>query len=140
MNQQELKSRIEEIIADNHVGILSTVENNKPYGRYMTFFNKDMTLYTPTSRETHKKEEIDKNGHVHVLLGYQGQGIGDEYVEVTGYARIREDREIIDELWNEELDKWFDGKDDPVLVFLEIKPDSIRLMNSKGDTPQTLDL
>ncbi|PTL38257.1 pyridoxamine 5'-phosphate oxidase family protein [Alkalicoccus saliphilus] len=140
MDQKQVRQRIEEIIDNNAIGILSTVENNKPYARYMTFLNKDKTMYTPTSRETYKVEEIDKNSNVHVLLGYQGEGFGDEYVEVTGTASIRDDKELIEDLWTDELDNWFDGKDDPKLIFLEIKPEYVRLMNGRGEPPHSLDL
>ncbi len=140
MNQDQLKQRIAEIMDENKTGVLSTVENHQPYARYMTFVYKDMTLYTPTNKETYKTEEIEKNKNVHVLLGYQGEGFGDEYVEVTGNAEIRDDKNLIEELWFEDLDNWFEGKDDPKLIFLEIKPERVRLMNGKGDPPQTLDL
>ncbi|SDN86151.1 pyridoxamine 5'-phosphate oxidase family protein [Alkalicoccus daliensis] len=140
MEQQQVKQRIEEIIDDNLIGILSTVENNKPYARYMTFLNKEMTLYTPTSKKTYKTDEIEKNSNVHVLLGYQGEGFGDEYVEVTGKAVIRDDQELIDSLWFDDMNNWFEGKNDPNLVFIEVKPESVRLMNGRGEEPQSLDL
>ncbi|WP_147804705.1 pyridoxamine 5'-phosphate oxidase family protein [Alkalicoccus halolimnae] len=140
MEQQQVKKRIEEIVDKNVIGILSSVENNKPYARYMTFLNEDLTLYTPTSKETYKVEEIEKNANVHVLLGYQGEGFGDEYVEVSGKASIRDDKQLIEDLWIDDLDNWFEGKDDPNLIFLEIKPESIRLMNGRGEPPQSLDL
>ena len=46
---------------DHRTGILSSVENNKPHSRYMTFYNEDLTLYTPTKKDTEKIEEIEKN-------------------------------------------------------------------------------
>lgn len=140
MDQKQVREKIEEIIDKNVIGILSTVENEKPYARYMTFLNKDLTLYTPTSSETYKVEEIDKNSNVHVLLGYQGEGFDDMYVEVTGKASIRDDENLIKDLWIDDMQNWFDGPNDPKLVMLEIKPESIRLMNSTDEPPHTLDL
>ncbi|NRE90520.1 general stress protein, partial [Bacillus subtilis] len=38
------------------------------------------------------------------------------------------------------LERWFDGKDDPNLVILEIEPEDIRLMNAGEKTPVSLEL
>ncbi|MFB5661839.1 pyridoxamine 5'-phosphate oxidase family protein [Alteribacillus sp. HJP-4] len=138
MNQSELKEKVVQILDEHKIGVLATVEGNKPHSRYMTFFNDDFTLHTPTSKETHKAEEIEKNPHVHILLGYDGEGFGDAFVEVAGRASIREDDQIKEKIWNNDMGKWLDGPDDPEYVVLEIEPESIRLMNKKGEPPQEL--
>lgn len=140
MNQQQLKEKIVQVIDENKVGILATVKGNKPHSRYMTFFNDNLTLYTPTNKETHKAEEVEENPNVHILLGYQGEGLDDEFVEVSGKVTIRDDQNLKEELWNERMGKWLDGPNDPEYVVLEIKPDHIRLMNSEGNPPLDLDL
>ncbi|REJ06445.1 pyridoxamine 5'-phosphate oxidase family protein [Halobacillus trueperi] len=141
MNQEELKKKIHEVMDQHKVGTLATVKNNKPHSRYMTFWNDDeFTFYTPTNRETHKADEIEANPHVHILLGYEGEGYGDSYLEVEGQAKIREDQEIKDKLWNDHMDRWFDGKDDPEYVVLEIMPENIRYMNQGQETPERLDM
>ena len=71
MSDQDLKNKVLEIISDHRTGVLSSVENNKPHSRYMTFYNEDLTLYTPTKLDTEKVEEIEKNPSVSVLLGYE---------------------------------------------------------------------
>lgn len=140
MNQQELRDKILGILDDNKVGTLATVKNNKPHSRYMTFFNESLTLYTPTNKETHKTEEIEENPNVHILLGYDGEGVGDTFVEIEGKASIRDDDEMKHKLWNDHLKPWFEGPDDPEYIVLEIKPSKITLMNSKDNSPQTLEL
>ncbi|WP_026692282.1 pyridoxamine 5'-phosphate oxidase family protein [Peribacillus kribbensis] len=140
MSQEELKSTVIEILENNKVGTLATVKNDKPHSRYMTFFNENLKLYTATDKDTHKAEEIEKNPYVHILLGYQGDGYGDSYVEVEGKAYIREDQEIKDKLWNDHMKPWFKGKDDPDYIVLEITPSAVRLMNAKENSPQTLEL
>lgn len=69
MDQQQLKEKIIEVIDANKVGTLATVKGSRPHSRYMTFFNDNLTLYTPTNKETHKAEEVDENPNVHILLG-----------------------------------------------------------------------
>ncbi|WP_409291917.1 pyridoxamine 5'-phosphate oxidase family protein [Peribacillus sp. SCS-37] len=140
MNQEELKSKVMELLENNKIGTLATVQDGRPHSRYMTFFNEDLTLYTPTSKETSKTDEIENNPYVHILLGYNGEGYGDAYLEIEGKASVSSKESLKDELWKENFENWFDGKDDPDYVVLEIKPESVRLMNIKDKDPQTLKL
>ncbi|AOC57758.1 MULTISPECIES: pyridoxamine 5'-phosphate oxidase family protein [Bacillus] len=140
MSQEELKQKVLNLLDEQKVGTLATVEQDKPHTRYMTFFHEGLTLYTPTSKETHKADEIEKNPNVHILIGYSGEGFGDTYAEIAGTATLTDDPELIDRLWSEEMEKWFKGKDDPNLVILKIDPTSIRYMNEGSRTPAELSL
>lgn len=140
MSQEELKQKVLNLLDEQKVGTLATVEQDKPHTRYMTFFHEGLTLYTPTSKETHKADEIEKNPNVHILIGYSGEGFGDTYAEIAGTATLTDDPELIDRLWSEEMEKWFKGKDDPNLVILKIDPTSIRYMNEGSRTPAELTL
>ncbi|WP_449376714.1 pyridoxamine 5'-phosphate oxidase family protein [Bacillus safensis] len=140
MSQEELKQKVLNLLDEQKVGTLATVEQDKPHTRYMTFFHEGLTLYTPTSKETHKAEEIEKNPNVHILIGYSGEGFGDTYAEIAGTAGLTDDRELIDRLWSDEMEKWFKGKEDPNLVILKIEPTSIRYMNEGSRTPAELSL
>lgn len=140
MNQQELKEAALKILNDSYVGVLATVTENKPHSRYMTFFNKDFTLYTATSKKTQKVDEIEENPHAHILLGYEGEGFGDTFLEIEGEMSEHDDRSVLKDLWNDHLSGWFSGPDDPNLVILSIKPDRMRLMNKKGQEPQDINL
>ncbi|MCC9089783.1 MULTISPECIES: pyridoxamine 5'-phosphate oxidase family protein [Bacillus] len=140
MSQEELKQKVLNLLDEQKVGTLATVEQNQPHTRYMTFFHEGLTLYTPTSKETHKADEIEKNPNVHILIGYTGEGFGDTYVEIAGTATLTDDPELVDRLWSNEMEKWFKGKGDPNLVILKIEPTSIRYMNEGSGTPAELSL
>ena len=68
---EDLKEKVKRIISDHRTGILSSVEDNKPHSRYMTFYSDDLTLYTPTKLDAEKVDEIKNNPAVSVLLGYE---------------------------------------------------------------------
>ena len=141
MNQEELKQHIKEILKDHKVGTLATVKNNKPHSRFMTFWNdENLTLFTPTSNETYKAGEIEENPFVHIIIGYEGNGPGDSFLEIQGQAQIRSDEQIRDWIWNDEMERWFSSKDDEELIVLEIFPETIRLMNDSKETPEQLDM
>ncbi|MCK1992735.1 pyridoxamine 5'-phosphate oxidase family protein [Peribacillus muralis] len=140
MSQNQLKEKVLNVIGDSKIGVLSSVENNKPHSRYMTFFNDELTFYTPTSAKTEKIDEIEKNHNVHILIGYENEGLGDSYLEISGTSIINDSQELKDKLWNKSFEQWFEGPKDPNYVFLQIKPESIRLMNNNGEPPQELSL
>ncbi|MFE5427788.1 MULTISPECIES: pyridoxamine 5'-phosphate oxidase family protein [Bacillaceae] len=140
MSQNQLKEKVLNIIRDHKIGVLSTVENNKPHSRYMTFLNDELTLYTPTSGKTEKIDEIEKNPNVHILIGYDNEGLGDSYLEISGTSKINDSQDLKDKLWNESFEDWFEGPKDPNYLILQIKPESIRLMNNNGEPPQELSL
>ncbi|MGM0896769.1 MAG: pyridoxamine 5'-phosphate oxidase family protein [Bacillota bacterium] len=140
MAQEELKQQALKILEDSMIGTLATIKDNKPHSRYMTFFNDEFTLYTATSKQTQKVDELEKNPNAHILLGYEGEGVGDSFLEIEGQMSLRDDRELIDKVWNEHLNGWFDGPEDPNLIILAITPTRVRLMNRKGKDPQTIEL
>ncbi|MBU8878993.1 pyridoxamine 5'-phosphate oxidase family protein [Bacillus sp. FJAT-29790] len=138
MSQQDLKKQVMKIISDHRMGVLSTVENNKPHSRYMTFYNEDLTLYSPTKMDTEKIVEIEKNPFVSVLLGYEEKGQSDTYVEISGTSTINKSQDLKVKFWDESFNKWFDGPEDPNYVFLQIQPETVRILNNQGEPPQEL--
>ncbi|MEI2357468.1 pyridoxamine 5'-phosphate oxidase family protein [Mesobacillus zeae] len=134
-----LKQKVLSVLEGNRVGSLATIKNNKPHSRYMTFLNEGLTLYTPTTKDTYKTEEIETNPNVHILLGYFGEGMGDAFVEIQGTAEIKEDKDLKSRIWNEHMEKWIKSPDDPDYIVLKIQAETIRLMNDQ-DAPKTLNL
>jgi general stress protein 26 len=128
------------ILNDNMIGTMATVQQNKPHSRYMTFFNEDFILYTATSKQTHKVEELQKNPNTHILIGYDGKGFGDSFLEIEGTVIESDDESLKEKVWNKALKGWFDGPEDPSLLILKITPTQIRVMNNKGDEPQIVQL
>ncbi|USK35231.1 pyridoxamine 5'-phosphate oxidase family protein [Bacillus sp. F19] len=140
MDKQKLNKEVLDILKKHKVGTLATVVDNKPHSRYMTFFNDELMLYTPTNKNTHKAEEIDENPNVHILIGYEGEGYGDSYIEFEGKASISEDQKLKEKIWNDHMKNWFEGPNDPNYIVLAIKPHKIRLMNSEHESPQILEV
>lgn len=134
------KDTVKKILDESMVGTMATVDSNKPYSRYMTFMNEDLTLYTATNKKTDKVDELQDNPYTHILIGYDGEGFGDAYVEYSGKVSISSDKKLKENIWNDHMKLWFDGPDDPDLVILKIEPEAIRLMNKKGEPPQDVSL
>lgn len=132
MQNNHLQQEVLQIIDQDHVGVLSTMQGNKPHARYMMFFHDELQLYTATNKKTHKVEEIEKNPNVHVLLGYDQEG--DKYIELQGKATIVEDQTLKEKYWHEELTPWLDGPTDPQYCLLRIEPEHIELVRGNNET------
>ena len=133
------KELAQKILKNSLIGTMATIEQNKPHSRYMTFFNDDFILYSATSKKTHKVEEIQKNPNTHILLGYEGKGFGDSFLEIEGTVEEHDDMSMKEKVWNVALKGWFDGPEDPNLIILKITPTQIRVMNTKGEEPQIVE-
>ncbi|WP_087973788.1 pyridoxamine 5'-phosphate oxidase family protein [Oceanobacillus rekensis] len=138
MSQEEIKSTVEKIFKESPVGTMATVKGNKPHSRYMMFFHRDLKLYTATNKNTDKTDEIEDNPYTHILIGYEGEGFGDEYVEYQGKVSFNNSDELKKELWNDDMKLYFEGPEDPEFTVLEIEPTDIRLMNKKGKPSKEL--
>lgn len=140
MEQNELQHVAEDILTNHQIGTLASVKNDKPFSRYMTFFHEGYTLYTATDKHTHKVDDLSHNPNVHVLLGYTYDGTTDAYLEIEGKASIEDNKDTKQKIWNEKLEPWFNGPEDPNYTVLKIDPSEIRLMNTKEEEAQVLDL
>ncbi|BAQ08678.1 pyridoxamine 5'-phosphate oxidase family protein [Sporosarcina sp. FSL W7-1349] len=136
----DAKETARKILDESHIGTMATVQQNKPHSRYMTFFNDGFTLYTVTSKKTEKVDELEQNPHTHILIGYEGDGFGDAFLEIQGTVEISQGENMIDKVWNEYMEVWFEGPNDPNLVILKITPEAIRVMNKKGEPPQDVQI
>ncbi|MFD1929166.1 pyridoxamine 5'-phosphate oxidase family protein [Sporosarcina siberiensis] len=128
------------ILKESFVGTMATIQQNKPNSRYMTFFSDEFTLYTATSKQTEKVDELEENPHTHVLIGYEGKGMGDDYLDIEGTVSLTDDQELKKKIWNDHMKPWFSGPDDPDLIILKITPDSVRLINKKGKPPTEIEI
>lgn len=137
-NRELLKEKVLKLISKHKNGVLSTVENNKPHSRYMTFYNENLTLFTPTKLNQEKIEEIEKNNAVSVLLGYEGNGQSDEYVEISGVAKINKSQDLKMKFWEESFKQWFEGPDDPNYILIQIQPKIVRILNTHDGPSEEL--
>lgn len=124
-------SRVFDVISKDDVGVLSTVQDNKPHARYMMFFHDHNNLYTATNKHTHKVEEISKNPNVHVLLGYTKEK--DAYIELQGVASVVTDDSLKNKYWSDKLKPWLEGPEDPNFCLLQIEPKQIELIQGNKE-------
>ncbi len=80
-------------------------------------------------------DESSHNSHIRAdnkIHLFYGGGTDMEFLNVFGEAEIIRDRSIIHELYGSADDTWFDGKDDPKVTALMIKPLDVHYWDTKN--------
>jgi general stress protein 26 len=106
-NDDEMRIKVREMIQDIQVAMMVTTDaNGHLHGRPMRAQKPDVdgkTLWFFTRDDSPKIAELE--GDRHVLLGYSDPK-GQDFVSVSGTARVVRDKAKNKELWTEDLRTW----------------------------------
>ena len=83
--------------------------------------DEDGTLWFLSASDSDKNVELQRDPRV--TLAFQNQSKY-EYLQLSGRAGIHRDRALIDKLWTKFAESWFDGKDDPRITVISVRPES----------------
>lgn len=64
-------------------------------------------------------QNITKDANLHLIYANKGDM---QFLNVYGTATVTTDKKIIDELYGKADDTWFEGKDDPNITAISVKP------------------
>lgn len=108
------------LIKDINIAMVTTVDRgvlrSRPMATQKTDF--DGVLWFFTSRQTHKAEEIEKDGRVNVSYSDPDDN---RYVSLSGTAEMIDERAKFEELWSPTFLAWFPkGLEDPNLILLKV--------------------
>jgi len=88
---------------------------------------EDGSLWFLTGIDTAKTFEVARRPEIIAVMQSASS-----YLSVMGAAEIFSDREHIRRIWKESFRVWFDGKDDPNIVLIRLRPISAEYWNSTG--------
>ena len=120
-----------EMIEDFKNCMLTTRDGGKLRSRPMApRVSKDRSqILFITDRTSHKVDEIETDPQVAATFSKQ-----DEWVSVSGRARISSDRALIDEIWDAAAEAWMpQGKDGPNVAVFVIDPDQAEIWDVKAN-------
>lgn len=123
---QQAVEKIQELIekAETCFFVTCTTLNNARNSRPMSVQKADDAgnIWFLSAKDSKKNMEISVNSDV--TLYFQGSPHAD-FLELSGVARISDDRAKIEELWNPTLKAWFtEGIDDPRISVIQVIPDN----------------
>jgi len=115
--------KLQDIAKDARTSMLHTNLNAFPNScRPMSLQTADEegNLWYLSSSESSQNEEIAKDSRVQVTFQNNSNY---EYLVVHGHAEILKDKATIDKYWTEFANAWFDGKEDPRVTVIKVKPE-----------------
>lgn len=90
--------------------------------------------FLSNKNSTHNKN-IMEDAHLHLIYS----DISDmQFLNVFGTATITTDRQVVDELYGKADDTWFEGKDDPNITAISVKPTEAFYWDPKNNKLVTL--
>jgi general stress protein 26 len=92
-------------------------------------------IYFLTDIRSHKDDEVEINDNVCLTFADNG---GWRFVSVTGTANVLDDRSKVHELWSPENKAFWDGKDDPNIRVLKVRPSQAEFWDSPGKIVATV--
>lgn len=114
--------KVWDLIEEKNICMLVTRDDGVMRARPMAASPRrsEHTIWFITDRRNHKDEEI--RTHPEVCMTFQDER-GNNYVSVSGTARMVEDRAKLEKLWNPAVDAWFEGgPDDPRATLIAVEP------------------
>jgi general stress protein 26 len=134
--REEGLQRVREMVKDIDFCMLTTIdEEGDLHSRPMSANgeidpNGDLWFFTGVS--SHKVSEVASSPKVNVSFA---DPKNQQYVSLTGVAKIVRDRKKIEELWKPEFKMWFPkGKDDPEIALLRISLEKAEYWDSPSST------
>lgn len=100
--------------------------NSRPMG--IQECDEQGNLWFISSKESHKNFQIENDNDVQL---YFMNNSNSEYLSITGNAFIYDDRATIEDKWSEMANAWFDGKEDPDVSIIRVRPTEIYYWDTK---------
>lgn len=86
--------------------------------------------FLSNKNSTHN-ENLLSNPNLHLIYSNKSDM---QFLNIYGMATITTDRAIIDELYSKSDDTWFEGKDDPNVTAISVKPTEAYYWDPKSNT------
>lgn len=121
LTDEEAIEKIKEF-AEGKMCLFCTVANGKIISRPMSTAqveaNGDIWFFSP--KDSDKNRQLQQHNEVYLMYM---EAKKQHYLTLNCTAEIVQDKAKVDELWNGWLNAWFDGKDDPNITLLRVRPE-----------------
>lgn len=91
--------------------------------------DEEGNLWFISSKESNKNMEILQDNQVQLYFMNNGDY---EYLSILGNAHIYDNKAMIDEKWSVFANAWFDGKEDPNVSIIRVKPSEVYYWDTKS--------
>ena len=136
---KEAIAKMKELIDHNKICMFTSNVDEVPLQtRPMTTqeVDEEGNFWFFSARDSHKNHEVRNDSRVQLLFANTSES---EYLTVYGRATIVDDRQKVEEMWSPLSKAWFqEGKDDPNLTLIKVKPENAYYWEPKQNKMVTL--
>ena len=135
---EEAKKEALEFVGNHRTSHLATVEGDQPVVRVMEIvrIDDDFSIWYATGASSNKIRQIRSCPNVCITVCEAHTDL-----RVFGKAEVVDDREIKNQLWQDEWNQyWPKGKEDPEYILIKVSPEKVeyRDMEKYGTEPKII--
>lgn len=122
LTSQEAVEKLKELAEKAKTFMFTTsIQEDYPTTRPMTVQEVDEqgVSWFISSSESHNVDEIKENNRVQMYFSNTDKY---EFLYILGEASLHTDKALIEKYWTDFAKAWFDGKDDPRIRIVSVKP------------------
>lgn len=137
-NKKDATGKMKELIGDIEICMMVTGWDAAPFCAVpMTTKKVDLAgnIWFLSLKNSEHNQNITNNENVELLYSDPSKM---EFLSISGKAKILGDKAIIKELYDEEMDRWYEGADDSKLTAIEISPGKAYYWDTQTNKYETL--
>lgn len=122
LSNREAIKKLKELAEKAQTFMFTTsIQSDYPTTRPMTVqeVDEEGRIWFISSSESHNVDEIRENNRVQLYFSNTGKY---EFLYVLGEASLHTDMALIEKYWTDIANAWFDGKNDPRVRIVSVKP------------------
>ncbi len=134
MTETNDTAKLWDLIKTIEIAMMVTEDGDHLRSRPMAVSQKefDGKLWFFTRASAHKVSEVEHDQRVNLAYAHPGK---QDYVSVSGRARLNREPSAIDAHWSELMRTWFPkGKDDPDIALLEVTVEQAEYWDAPSST------
>jgi len=129
----EAKNKMKELVKSIDFNMMATALTQHPIHAVPMSTKKvddEGMIWFLSGKDSKHNANIQKDPSVHL---FYAKPMAMEFLNIFGKATITQDRTIIHELYQKSDDTWFNGKDDPSLTVIMVKPQDVYYWYTKNN-------
>jgi general stress protein 26 len=138
LNKEESWDKLRELVDDIKVAMMVTGFDQKPVNAIPMStkkVDKSGNIWFLSLKTSEHNQDLLKDKQIQLLYSDPNDM---EFLSLYGRAEITTDRAVLEDLYNERTDNWFDGVDDPNLTAIKVSPEEAYYWDTKSNKYVTL--
>lgn len=133
LNKEESWKKLRELVDDIKVAMMVTGFDQKPVSAIPMRTKKvddSGNIWFLSGRNSEHNQDLLKDKQIQLLYSDPSDM---EFLSLYGRAEITTDKAVLEDLYNDKTDNWFDGLNDPNLTAIKVSPEEAYYWDTKSN-------